>query len=129
MTNMFNIGAKFLNDQMHAKASVSVGYLRAGFDQIDIQARIGRTESDSINNNGLVVQHKSRDFIVQVADLVIDGVLAIPLRNDLVIEDDGLGFNLIYEVVSQNDDAVYSFSDAFRNAFRIHTKLLRKEAQ
>ena len=130
MANILKQGAKFLNDQMHAHASLEVSYLRDGLPAEDIQARIGRTESDSIDNDGLVIQHKSRDFIIQVSDLVLDGSLATPQKGDRITEpDDDASLNHIYEVASENGGAVYTQGDAFRNSFRIHTKLLRTEAQ
>ena len=129
MSNMLKIGAKFLNDQRHTHMSEAVRYLRDGFQEVLLQARIGRTETDSIDHDGLVIQHKSRDFIIQVADLIIDGSLTVPMKGDMITESDGAGSNFIYEVLSENGGAVHSPSDAYRNAHRVHTKLLRRELQ
>ena len=127
MANLLNSGASFLNAQRTAHMSESVIYERGGFAPINIQATIGRSETESIDNNGLVVRSKSRDFIVTCTDLVIDGALTVPIRGDLITETDDDGAAHVYTVLSDNGDGVYQFSDDYRNALRIHTKFERTE--
>ncbi len=124
---MLKQGAKFLNDQQHAHMSDEVVYRREGFDDLPINARVGRTESDSINNSGMVVQHRERDFIIQTTDLMFDGLLTKPRRGDVIVETAVDGTQQHYDIIPSNDESVWEWADEHRYSIRIHTKYLKSE--
>lgn len=80
-------------------------------------AVVGKTTSDSTDDDGTTVTVKERDYLIAVADLVLNSV---PIRPEPghKITDQGA----VYEVLPLAGRECYSYSDPDRTTYRIHTK-------
>lgn len=75
-----------------------------------------------------VVIVKSVDFLIEVADLTLDGVLLEPARDDTITRQRG-SFNYIYKVLPMGKETpLFEYSDTGQTVYRIHTKYFKKEA-
>jgi len=70
---------------------------------------------------GVAVDVNSQDWLIDVAMLAVDSVAVIPKRGHRIKWDHGTTISL-YEVLPQDGDAVFHYSDSLRTQFRIHTK-------
>ena len=120
MTNLLQIGASWLADQMKTHASIDVTYER-GAEQVPIKATVGKTEFELDDGSGVVVRIQSRDYLIHTADLVLGGVETLPVAGDLIREAQGAK-TFVYEVMAPGDEPHYRYSDPFRKLLRIHTK-------
>jgi hypothetical protein len=68
--------------------SQSVVYVRDA-DSVTVPATIGRTEFEIDDGQGLIQKYESRDFLIQTADLILDGSATLPERGDLIRETQG----------------------------------------
>ena len=128
MANLLRQGAAFRNQIRHAHMTDLVSYVRGESDPISINATVGRTEFDQADNDGLILQYKSRDFIVRTIDLEIDSIATTPLKGDVIIETDSDGTMHYFEATPFNGGPVWEWGDQHRNSIRIHTKFIRKES-
>ncbi|MCA9179682.1 MAG: hypothetical protein KDB14_34740 [Planctomycetales bacterium] len=125
MTNLLQIGASWLADQMKTHASIDVTYER-GAEQVPIKATVGKTEFELDDGSGVVVRIQSRDYLIHAADLVLGGVETLPVAGDLIREAQGPTI-FVYEVMAPGNEPHYRYSDSFRKLLRIHTKHVATE--
>lgn len=125
MTNLLQIGASWLADQMKTHASIDVIYER-GAEQVPVKATVGKTEFELDDGSGVVVRIQSRDYLIHAADLVLGGVETLPVAGDLIREAQG-PITFIYEVMAPGNEPHYRYSDPFRKLLRIHTKHVATE--
>ena len=126
MPNLLEKGAAWLADQRDTHLSSPVTYQRGG-DSVEVPATTGQTVFRYDDAAGGTVRYVSRDFLVRVADLVINGVTIEPRRGDRVIETTGGSGGRVYthEVMPFGDDEPeWRYSDPQRTTYRIHTKLI-----
>ena len=97
--------------------SSDVTYRRGGMET-NVKAVVGRTVFRSTNDYGVWVRTETRDFIVRADQLGLE-----PRQGD-VIDFDGRE----YEVLAPYGEPVWRWSDPYRTARRIHTKLTGGEA-
>ena len=74
-----------------------------------------------------VVYVESVDFLILVADLVIDDTLTTPQRGDEIsrVQD---GEKFTYKVLPMGKELpFFQYSDTGKTVFRIHTKLFKQE--
>lgn len=96
---------------------------RRGSDTIDIRATLGHSEHESINSHGVVDLIRSRDFIIDRADLTFGGVHVEPQRGDLIVlEIDGT--SATFEVFSPDgsESAFFTATNKYETVWRVHTK-------
>lgn len=75
-----------------------------------------------------IVMVTSVDFLIEVADLVVDGSLIIPERDDTITRRMS-SFDLIYRILPlDNSIPLFSYCDTGQTVYRIHTKFDKKEA-
>ena len=103
--------------QMQSLA-VEVGYTPLGGEAHTIRAVVGRTVFRSTDVDGIWTRIETRDFIVRADQLGLE-----PRQGD-VIDFDGCE----YEVLAPYGEPVWRWSDPYRTARRIHTKLTGGEA-
>ena len=120
MTNLLQIGASWLADQMKTHASIDVTYER-GAEQVPVKATVGKTEFELDDGSGTVVRFQTRDYLIHAADLVLGGVETLPVAGDLIRETQGAK-TFVYEVMAPGDEPHYRYSDPFRKLLRIHSK-------
>ena len=125
MSNLLQIGASWLADQMKTHASIDVTYER-GAEQVPVKATVGKTEFELDDGSGVVVRIQSRDFLIHTADLVLGGVETLPVAGDLIRETQGAK-TFVYEVMAPGDEPHYRYSDPYRKLLRIHTKHVATE--
>ncbi len=118
MVDLLQTGSDWLSDQLRRHASQSVVYVR-GTDVLTVAATIGRTVFETTSDTGLVERSESRDYLIQAVDLV----WGAPRRGDQIREAQG-DIIYVYEVMAPGKEPAFRFSDPFRKAYRIHTKLV-----
>lgn len=126
MTDFLQSGIEWLESQRTAHLTQSVTYVRGG-SSLEILATIGKTEYVTDSEHVVAESFESRDFIVSAADLVIGDADVTPEVGDQVQEIAGSN-RFIYEVVPMGPNPCWRYSDDFRKAVRIHTKLVKVEA-
>lgn len=125
MTNLLQIGASWLADQMKTHASIDVTYER-GAEQVPVKATVGKTEFEIDDGSGVIERFQSRDYLIHAADLVLGGVETLPVAGDLIRETQGAK-TFVYEVMAPGDEPHYRYSDPFRTLLRIHSKHVATE--
>ena len=125
MADMLEQGATWLDDQRHQHMTRAVTYVR-GTSTVDVQATIGRTVFEQVDEFGVVTKTESRDYLIRTADIVLNGLATLPTRGDQIRETDGTS-TFVYEVLSPGDEPVFRYSDPYRKALRIHTKHIATE--
>jgi hypothetical protein len=103
----------------------TVTYIR-GADAVDLQATIGRTEFEQVDEYGSLHKIESRDFLVRAQDLVLAGSQTLPQAGDRIRETDG-DQAFVYEVMAPGDEPPFRYSDPNRKTLRIHTKHVATE--
>lgn len=127
MTDLLRIGSDWLEDQRTKHLSRMVIYQRgvtgAGELTAEVAATIGKTEFDVENGHGVLERIESRDFLILVADLVLDGQATPPKQGDFVNETNG-NVTHVYEVLAPGGAPHFRYADPYRKTYRIHTKLI-----
>lgn len=122
MTDLLKTGAQWLADQQAAHAAHNVMYKR-GAQSATLVAMAGRSEWELPDAGGPVMRAETRDFVIRVADLRLDGSAVTPQRGDLIDEPIG-SVTVTFEVIAPGgmDEPPWRFTDEYGYAFRIHTK-------
>lgn len=120
MTNLLQKASDWLEDQRTRHAASTVQYVR-GSRAVELPATIGKTLFEVDDGYGVLVRHESRDFLMLVADLTIDGQSIVPERGDRIRETHGNAI-FIYEVTAPGKEPCWRYSDAFRKTLRVHSK-------
>jgi hypothetical protein len=113
-------GAEWLESQRRAHASTEVVYTRVSASAT-VPATIGRSTFQLDDGTGVITQVESRDYIVAVEDLVLDGEAIEPAPGDQIIEGD-LDDGVKYEVMAIGGEGCWRWANHLRTAYRIHTK-------
>lgn len=97
-----------------------VTYQRAS-SSASFNASVGFKQYVVTDSEGFQVGKESWDFIVQAADLELDGEAATPQTGDRIIVGD-LDDGVAYEVMPIAGDKCWTWSGSFGTTYRIHTK-------
>ena len=97
-------------------------YRRDG-QEISVLAEVGRTQFQVQQEVGALLDADSRDYLISVSDLVLDGDQVEPTDGDLIVETVG-GATRTFRVSSLGDEPCFVWDDGFADRFRIHTKLV-----
>lgn len=124
MSNIDEVGSVFLEAQRHRHRSSPVTYWR-GTNCVQVQATLGRTPWEQVDAQGVLVQTESRDYLLRTVDLVLAGVMTLPIAGDRITEVQN-GVTYSYEVMSFGGEGPWRYSDAQRQTLRIHTKLVSR---
>lgn len=114
MTDMLRNGQQWLAGQRETHLSSPAVYQR-GSDVFDVLVTPAQVEAESLDGDGAVVLSNAFDFIMSANEL--PSSLGHPQRKD-VIRHAGRRF----EVTQIAGDDCWRWSDAYRTAYRIHTK-------
>jgi len=125
MVDLLEKGASWLDRQRRKSMAREVVYSR-GPASVTVPATIGRTEFEQTDQHGVVHRIESRDYLITAEDLVLDGQLATPQAGDQVRETDG-AVTRVYAVLAPGDEPPWRWSDPYRVALRVHTKLVGDE--
>ena len=128
MGDLLDHGAAFLDAQRHQHLSRPVLY-RRGTDEKEVQATIGKTEFeqvDDVGGAGLIHRVESRDFLARTVDLDLGAGPILPRAGDQVRETVGTSV-FVYEVNAPGGQPPWRYSDPYRRVLRIHTKHIGTE--
>ena len=117
MVDLLEQSSAWLDDQRRRLLSRPVVYSRAG-DSAETLATVGRTSFEASDDEGVVQEWESRDFLILTADLADFG---LPQPGDRIAETDGQQ-TLVYEVMALPSQTPWRYSDPYRKTLRIHTK-------
>lgn len=101
----------------------------AGSETADLTGKVwvGRTRFARTGvRDGAAVVHGDRDYLVPVADLVVNGRVIEPARGHRVTERVG-EVDLVFEVMAPPDEPAWRYADPGRTLWRVHCK--RVDAQ
>lgn len=120
MADMLGDGLATLSTIRKAYAGTAVTYYRGALS-VGVTATLGHTTHRwSMGAQG-TVREVSKDYMIDVADLVLSGSEIVPAAGDRVIEVSG-GVTYTHEVMSFGPDPAWRWTDAHRRTWRIHTK-------
>jgi len=123
MSDQLSRAADWLNSQRKAHLATTVTYRRGGLS-VQLSATRGQTVFRLADGYGATVRTVQRDYLVAVADLILDGTITLPLRGDQIIDD-----TEVYEVMGPgSNEPDWRFTDPDRSALRIHVKHVATEA-
>lgn len=94
---------------------------------VSVSATVGRSIFEHYDTRGALIRIEARDFLIAALPLAFDGVSYEPERGDRIIEriEDRI---LICEVMSPTtSDPCWRWSDEYRLARRIHTKVISEQ--
>jgi len=116
MSDPLELAVESLVEQCRTGLARQITY-RRGEKSASIAAVVGQTTFDQTNEYGVVTSTTSRDFLIAVSDLLLDGQPIEPARGDQ-IDDSGR----TYEVMAPGDEPHWRFADPYRLIYRVHTK-------
>ena len=120
MTDLFDRASRWLGDQRKRHATEWVHYYR-GASYVRVRATVGSTEFQRDDGSGLAVAFHSTDFLVDAADLVINGATIVPARGDRVVRG-GITGGTAFELLGDAGAEPWRYADAYRRVYRVHTK-------
>ena len=115
---MLQEGIAWLESQRKIHLTSPVIYRRGG-DSAKVSATVGKTVFKVTDDYGRYQHIESRDYLISVADLVLNNTRILPEPGDEIIEN-----SFIYEVMAPNDEPEWRYSDSSRQTLRIHTKFI-----
>lgn len=125
MVNLIGDGMAWLAGQLADNCSVAVVYSRVNVAttlSVTTYASLGRNPIATVGaaSEALLVDVSEMDFLIRVADLILDGSAVEPQRGDRIAVTLN-GVARVYEVNYQGSDQPFSY-DPHRTLYRIHTK-------
>jgi hypothetical protein len=122
MRNLLANAAAWLDQKQKQFASQNVQYSR-GSASATVAARFGRSVFEVAKSDGTFHQTDSRDFIITVADLILDGSAATPVAGDRISYETG-GKTIVCEVMPFGSEPPWRYADEYRVSYRIHSKVV-----
>ena len=124
MADVLKTGVEWLTSQLKNNVGQSVTYRRGAYSVV-VSATLGESSHDIVTPAGIVVEVHSRDFLIDVADLVLNGVQATPERGDTIEHVDSQGLTVTHELMSLSNQPAWKYSDPYRLKYRIHTERIK----
>lgn len=117
MSDLLETGITWLADMLKARAGRTIIY-RRGNMEVTVTATVGHTLLRlSDGQGGTRMEWTDRDLLIRASDLILAGVITIPIRGDQVIDGE-----TVYEVAASGGEPAWRYSDPFKKILRIHTK-------
>lgn len=101
-------------------AGVSIVYRRAGAS-LELAAVSAETQFVQQDGEAVVARYRSRDYLIAIADLELEGSTIVPEEGDRITETIN-GTACEFEVASEGGEPAYRYSDRAQTQFRVHTK-------
>lgn len=120
MTDILEDGVNWLNGIRLTHLAQSVTYKR-DWETITVTATLGSTTYEVADEDGLLIQAKSTDFLIAASALVLGEGLVKPELGDQIIRTVG-GEELTFEVLDLGGVGHYRPADQYGKVLRIHTK-------
>lgn len=122
MTSRFNsrIAAGFA--RLKSQAGETVAIRRAEYTTEEVTAIVGSSRFEDASAEGLKVRVRIRDYLVDVADYVINGVAVEPQPGDEILQELD-GQTRVFEISSPgSSEPPWRYSDSLQTRYRIHTR-------
>lgn len=120
MTDLLKTGSDWLAGMMKTHAATQVTYTRSPNQSVTVYATFGKARFDVTDSEGIVMQSADRDFLIDVADLILNSETTEPQAGDQ-ISYAFAGGTETFEVMRVNGQAAWDYSDLFHKKYRIHT--------
>ena len=121
MPNLLELSAQHLNTRMKLDAGTEVTYVRKSI-RFRITVVPGRPVNRFVEQDGVLVEVASRDFIVTLADLANNLSPAEPMRGDQIIQDVDNRQEVFVVLPDDLGTPPYEETDPYGVAVRVHTK-------
>jgi len=124
MTLLFQAAADWLSDQLKVAGATRVITIRNESLEPSIEFEVDATPGDSQweeDGREAVTRIASRDFLVDVRDMIFDDKRTMPQRGWIII--DSLEGST-YEVFAPDGEAPWDWCDTSHRRIRIHTQAL-----
>lgn len=127
MADMLRNALATLGQRMKAFNSSAVTYRRGASSIVGVLASYGTRRVDTFDSDNVMVTVTFHDFVIDAADLEVDGERFEPERGDR-IESIVDGVLQAFEVSSQGTtEGIWRYTDSTNLRVRIHTHLKRAE--
>lgn len=120
MADAFKSGMNHLIAAVKGNRGTAITYKRGG-ESVSITATVGGTEAESDETAGIYVRYRSRDYLIEAADLIISGSQTEPARGD-TIEETINGETHTFEVLPLGGEQAFAYSDHNHKQLRVHTR-------
>lgn len=112
-------GQTMLNRRLKEAGGLTVVYSR-GLASSELTARLGNTLFSGLNDQAIGIKRGQRDYLIEVADLVLDGEATTPHTGDRITEADA---ETVWEVCEPvTGEPAWRYSDQGRTLFRVHCR-------
>ena len=95
---------------------------RRGATEIEINATLGRSRFESVDESDMVVDLEMQDFIVRTEDMVMAGNPIVPMNGDEIDHEGGNGVVQTFQVLAPPGEPLFKYEGEARLSMRIHTK-------
>lgn len=125
MSNKLATGLTWLRSKRHENATSTIT-IRRGASEAEVLATPGQSRFDHADDNGIVREIESRDWLIRTEDYAFSGDVVTPELGDRVVDTvDGVGW--VYEVLSVQGEPAWRYADSNRATLRVHTKYIGQE--
>lgn len=127
MADLLATAASWVASQQKSHLSQTVIYVR-GQLSVSVSATLGQSEEETFENGGTLVNSRSKDFIIDTADLILDSATVLPKRGDIIKQTiDSVVHK--FEVMTENaNEPPWRYTDDYQTRLRIHTKFAGTES-
>ena len=114
--NMLHKGLNWLSEKQRKHVSSKVLYCRDN-NRFSIDAVLGRTRYEIVDENGFNVVGHAIDFLIAADDLPL-----VPSVGDQILSD-----NIVHEVIDLGGDGCWTWCDPHGIRRRIHTSIFKEK--
>ena len=114
--NMLQNGLQWLSEKQKKHVSSKVLYCRDE-KRYSVDAVLGRTKYEIVDENGFKVAGHTIDFLIAAADLPL-----VPQVGDQIISG-----NIVHEVIDLGGDGCWTWCDPHGIRRRIHTSIFKEK--
>ena len=114
--NLLETGLQWLSEKQKKHVSSKVTYCRDD-KRISVDAVLGRTKYEIVDENGFKVAAHAIDFLIAAADLPL-----VPAVGDMIVSG-----NTVHEVIDLGGDGCWTWCDPHGIRRRIHTSIFKEQ--
>lgn len=113
---------EWLNEQIKTHESREVTYWALGESVTITQATMGQTRTENDTGDGAIVEGRIVDWLIDAADIVIEGATMKPQPGHAIIDASG-DSTVEYIVTELGNEPCCRFMDRRQTKYRIHTTI------
>jgi hypothetical protein len=123
--DLLKSGSAWLQATRKASLASGVSYARASVGSVNLLATNAKKVYEVDAGDGSVISIESHDYLITVADLLINSIPIFPKPGDQITDANMSGTPAVFEVMDlSRAKPCYEYSDDWRQTFRIHTKFV-----